>query len=316
MKTLAFLLFCPLALSAQIDNNSYHQRQHTYSAPDHEISGNAQSMTIVTEVIYNAVPDGYHITYTSSFIGNSVEDVEYRMNKKMDSLARRVAGLKLSRKDVTVDVIALDPIFDFRQSDSAAPDGYKVTQNITFNIPDIHVIGELSRVCLDFGIYDLIDAQAYVLDSKPIYDSIDRKTVELLDLKKRLCKDVGIPLESSKVSMTKVKDVYYPSERYLKSYLESATLYKHHVTQNSQLSLSRRVDIDNYYDFNLKNADFVFNAGNDVPVVQFFCRLVTVYTKVDTEEEMREKIRKEMEDKKERKLFIMDENGEIRKMEL
>lgn len=302
---------------SQIDNQSYHLRHNQRSIPEgSEISGNGLALTIVTEAVYNAIPDGYHVTYTTSFIGNSIEDVEDRMNKKIDSLSKSVRALGLTAKDVTADVIALDPLFDFRQGDSFPPIGYKVTENITFHIRSVVVMGELAKICLDFGIYDLINAQAYLLDSDPVYDSLNAKTVELLNEKKAWCEDVGISLSESRVDVTRYKEVFYPSERYLKAYLQNPTFYRHHASQNSTLSIDRRVDVDNYYDLNLKDADFVFNSGNEVPCIQFYYRLICVYTKTNTEEELRAKILKEQEEKQEKQFYILDQQGNLKKIEL
>jgi len=314
---LSLLIVLPTVASAQIDNQAYNRRlNQAQGISENEIIGNETNLTIITEVIYNAVPDGYHITYTTSFIGNSIEEVENRMNKKVDSLITRVAALSLSRRDVTVDIISLDPIFDFRQNDSMPPLGYKVTENITFNIRSIAVSGQLSKICLDFGIYDLINAQAYLNDAKLIYDTLDAKTVELLNQKKKLCHDVGVPLDHGRPNIVKTKEVYYPDERYLRSYLSNATLYKHHITQNSTMSLERKVDVDNYFDLNLKDADFVFNAGADYPVIQFYYRLVYTYNYVETEEQMRERIKKELTETKQKEFYILDDKGNLKKIDL
>lgn len=321
MKTILTLV-CSLAFMssiAQVDNQLYNQRFNAAKANyEHEIDGNNKGITILTDVIYNAIPDGYHVTYTTSFIGKSIEDVDNKMNTKMDQLVEKVKELKLARKDVRLDVVALDPVFDFQRGDSAAPIGYKVTENITFNIKSNAVMGRLSQICLEFGIYDLINAQAYLLDIQPIYDTLNAKTIQLLNDKKKLCTDAGLSLNSGEPSIVKTKEVYYPSERYLKSYLTNATLYKHHLAQNSTLNLERTVDVDNYYDLNLKDADYVYNSGADCPVIQVYFRLVYTHVKVPTEEEIRDKVTKELEEKQakqQKQIYVVDENGTLKKVE-
>jgi uncharacterized protein YggE len=318
MKKLTFSLVMLIGLSAncQMVNKQYNQeRNKTFFNNENEIVATENSISIITKVIYNAVPDGYHITYTTSFIGKSVSDVEYRMNTKIDSLIKKVGKLKISRKDIVVDIISLDPIFDFNRDDSI-PIGYKIAENITFNIKDISVIRELSKTCLEYGIYDLIDAQAYLDDSKVIYDSLSNKTVEILNMKKKLCADIGWAFTSGKTTLTKFKDVFYPSERYLNSYVSNATLYKHNISQNSTINMERKVDVDNYYNLNLKDADFVFNANTTKPVIQFYYQLTYMYTKKDSEAEMREKIQKEEEKKRDKLFYIIDKAGNLKKVEM
>ena len=318
MKNITFFLAMLIGLSAncQVVNKQYNQeRNQTFFNNENEIVATENSISITTKVIYNAVPDGYHITYTTSFIGKSAEDVENKMNKKIDSLIKEVSNLKMSPKDIVFDIISLDPIFDFNQNDPI-PIGYKITENITFNIKGISLIPELARICLGFGIYDLIDAQAYLENSKNIYDSLSAKTVQILDMKKKLCSEIGWSFTNGKTTLTKVKDVFYPSERYLKSHITNATLYKHHISQNSTIDMERQVDVDNYYNLNLKDADFVFNAGNTSPVIQFYYQLNYMYTKKDTEEEMREKIKKEEAKKQDKLFYIIDKSGNLKKIEI
>lgn len=318
MKKLTLLIFVIFTINAtsQNINKQYNQeRNKNFFSNENEIVATHNTINIVTKVIYNAIPDGYHITYTTSFIGKSVQDVEEKMNTKIDKLLEKVKSLKLSRKDIVVDVISLDPLFDFNQSDTM-PIGYKIAENITFNIKSISVIRELSKTCLDFGIYDLIDAQAYLDNSKVIYDSLSEKTVEILNMKKKLCTDIGWTFAGGKTAMTKFKDVFYPTERYLNSYIQNATLYKHHVSQNSTMNMDRKVDVDNYFNLNLKDADFVFNANTTSPVIQFYFQLNYTYTKTDTEAEMRDKIRKEEEKKQDKLFYIIDKTGNLKKVEM
>ncbi len=306
--TLSFAMLIGLTANCQMVNKQYNQeRNKNFFNNENEIVATENSISIITKVIYNAIPDGYHITYTTSFIGKSVEDVEYRMNIKIDSLIKKVHDLKMSRKDIVVDVISLD---------DSIPIGYKIVENITFNIKGISVIRELSKTCLKYGIYDLINAQAYLDNSKIIYDSLSDKTVEILNMKKKLCTQIGWAFTGGKTTLTKFKDVFYPSERYLNSYISNATLYKHHVSQNSTISMERKVDVDNYFNLNLKDADFVFNANSTSPVIQFYFQLNYVYTKSDTEAEMREKIKKEEEKKSDKIFYIIDKTGNLKKVEM
>ncbi len=310
------LMLTGLAARCQVINKHYNQDQcKNHFENENEIAASDNSVTIITKVIYNAVPDGYHITYTTSFIGKSPAAVENEMNKKIDSLIEKAVYMKLSKRDVTADIISLDPVFDFNHDD-AAPSGYKITENITFNIKDITAIRRLSKVCLEYGIYDLINAEAYLENSKIIYDSLDAKTVQLLNMKKKLCTETGWSLSGGKTTLTKFKDVYYPSERYLKSSIKNAVLYKHKISENSEISMERKVDIDNYFNFNLKDADFVFNASAASPVIQFYYQLNYTYTKKDTETEMREKIKNEEEKKQDKVFYIIDKNGALKKIEM
>ncbi|MGV3609991.1 MAG: hypothetical protein ACO1N0_03510 [Fluviicola sp.] len=322
MKTiiLSALIIPSSFIFAQLDNRTYNDlRNSSVNGYEININGDAHNMTISTEVIYNAVPDGYQLTYTTSFIANSVEKTEELLTKKSDSLVKAVSELGLTRKEVIFDIIALDPIFDFQRTDSISPIGYKVTENIVFNVTDFSKIPRLAEICIKHGIYDLINAQAYLEDSKPIYAQMNDKLVELVNQKKKLCKDLGANIDNAKVKIARHSDTYYPSERYLKSIIQNPGFYKHHLSQNSVMSLNRAVDVDNYFDYNLKQVDFVFHPDNTQPVIQFYYKLVTEYVTPDTEAELRKKIEDELKAKEKSKtksIYTVDENGNLNKVEL
>jgi uncharacterized protein YggE len=313
------LIFSGISYS-QIDNQNYNStRNMSLGGTEKNIHGNIHNMNILTEVIYNAIPDGYQITYTKSFTAKTVEETEELLSMKADSVSGAVKEIGLLPQDIVFDVIALDPIFDFQQRDSVSPSGYKVTENIVFNVKDFSKIPRLAEICLKQGIYDLINAQAYLNDAKPIYEEMNTKMVELVNQKKKLCKDLGANIDNAKVTITQFSDTYYPSERYLKSVLQSARLYQHHLSQNSSLALNRSVEIDNYFDYNLKEADFVFNPNNTQPVIQFYSQVLTEYVTPDTEEEMRKKIEEELKAKERSKtqaIYTIDESGNLKKVEL
>lgn len=322
MKTLFFfacLMFSSNSIS-QIDNQNYNtSRNLSLSGVEKNIHGDIHNMTIVTEVIYNAIPDGYQITYTKSFIAKTIEQTEELLSMKSDSIVNAVKEIGLMEEDVIFDVIALDPIFDFQQRDSIAPSGFKVTENIVFNVKDFSKIPRLAEICLHQELYDLINAQAYLEDAKPIYEEMNNKMVELVNQKKKLCKGLGANIDNAKVTITQLSDTYYPSERYLKSILQNARFYQHHLSQNSSISMNRSVEVDNYFDYNLKQADFVFNPNNTQPVIQFYSQVVTEYVTPDTEEEIRKKVEEELKAKNNSKpqvIYTIDGDGNLKKIDL
>lgn len=322
MKTI-IVLICLIVQGisfSQIDNQNYNQtRNIALGGVEKNIHGDVHNMTIITEVIYNAVPDGYQITYTKSFIAKTVEDTEKLLSMKSDSIVNAVKEIGLQAGDVVFDIIALDPVFDFQQRDSIAPSGFKVTENIVFNIKDFSKIPRLAEICLHEGLYDLINAQAYLEDAKPIYEEMNTKMVELVNQKKKLCKGLGANIDNAKVIITQLSDTYYPSERYLKSILQNARFYQHHLSQNSSLAMNRTVEIDNYFDYNLKQADFVFNPNNTQPVIQFYSQVVTEYVTPDTEEEIRKKVEEELKAKNNSKpqvIYTIDGDGNLKKIDL
>ena len=103
------LTVCSTQLFGQLDNRNYNeQRNASVNGYEMNISGDSHNMTISTEVIYNAVPDGYQIAYTTSFIANSVDRTEELLSRKSDSLVKAVAdlhGAKLCLSDAAPGLV-------------------------------------------------------------------------------------------------------------------------------------------------------------------------------------------------------------------
>ncbi len=321
MKTFFSLCLILIAIKgpAQLINKKYQDSyQQKRELTDQEMRATGNTITIEVKVLYNAIPDGYHITYTKSFIGKSVQEVEGEISKRMEELAQAIKHMGIGKKDMVVDIISLDPIFSMNTADSSStlPSGFKVTENITFNLKNMSAIRGLSEECMKFGIYDLINAEAYINNSSPIYDSLAGKAVEILKRKKELATKIGWDFSHGEVSFQKYKEVMYPNERYLRTYIANNSFYKHSPSQNSTLNLERKVDVDNYFNFNLKDADFVFHSNETSPVIQFYYALDYTYTKTDTEAEMREKMKKQLEEKQEKIFYIIDKKGNLKKIEM
>ena len=298
-----------MALEKQIDN-----MENTGIIAD----AASNSVHISTTIIYNALPDGYHITYTKSFINKSVDEVQKTMHDETEKLVADVKKSGISNENAMVDIIALEPIFDFNLSDSIAstPIGYKITENITFNVKKISQVRELAKKCLEYKLYDMVSAEAYLNNSAPIYDSLSMKAVEFINKKKKLCTDLGWIFDDGKPSFSKNTEVLYPSDRYLKSYINSQGIYKHHLAENSNITYGRTVNADKYFNLNLKDADFVFNAKETNPVIQFHYQINYGYIKRDREKEKEEKERRQEEQNKEKSFYILGKDGELKKVDM
>lgn len=318
LTCLVFMLdFAQAQVNQPFSNPHYNSNQMTgYGIVSPEINAEDYSITINTKVLYNATPDGYHVTYTKSFISQTVAGVEQLMNTKMDSLIRAVRPIGIARQDVLLDIVALDPIFGLNMRDTIVdqPMGYKITENMTFRINELTNLRQLSKICLDHDIYDLVKVQAYLNNAKPILDSLSLKSVEILELKKQLSEDIGWTFTNGKTSFKETKHVFYPNERYLKSLANNDNLYQHQLSQNSAVVYNRQLNTNNYYNYNHKHADFVFHANKNTPVIQFYYDIVYQYKKIDP---VVEELRKEEKEarKKKKDIYILDDNGSLKKVD-
>lgn len=320
MKNALFFLAClaSFQFNAQVINQSvnspvyFNQANYTSGCG---IMATEYEVGITVQTVYRARPDGYHVVFTTSFIGRDVEDVEIKMNKKIDSLIAAVQTLKIERRDVLAEVLSLDPIFafDLNSVASASPIGYKVSENITFHTRDFQTIRYLSKICLDFKIYDIVHITPYVRNADRIYDTLADKSVEILNFKKELSKKIGHGFSNGKANFTKCKNVIYPSDSYLRSQLRNSRLYMHSPDQNSDVDLMRNVQVDTYEALNLKNADYVFNPEILEPAIQFYYRIN--YNYINPPEKPEKKEGEEETHEAERVFYILDNKGELRKVE-
>lgn len=272
---------------------------------------------IIVQTVYRAKPDGYKVVFTTSFIGENVEKVELKMNKKIDSLIVSVGDLKINAHEVLTEVISLDPIFGTSILGDASldPIGYKVTENITFQVNDFKTIRYLAKTCMDFEIYDIAFIQPYVFDPDRIYDTLANKTVEILDFKKDLCKKIGHGLGGGTASFSKCKNVIYPSDAHLRSQIRNSRLYMHNINQNSAIDITRTVDVNYYQGFDLSKADYEFHPDLIEPAIEFYYQINYNYIIPPSEEELEKAKKQEEENAPQKVFYILDNNGELKKVE-
>ncbi|MFT5860263.1 MAG: hypothetical protein ACI865_002372 [Flavobacteriaceae bacterium] len=314
MKFLLPLFLGALSFSAatQTVNTQFSDLQPNTNA-NWGIMANALTVAIKVQTVYRAKPDGYHILFTTSFIGKDVEAVELKMNKKIDSLIGSVEALEILPKDVLTEVTSLDPIFEtnFSEQSPDTPMGYKITQNINFNIADFRTIRYLAKICMEFKIYDIVYVKPYIFNADVIYDTLAEKSVQILDFKKELSKNIGHAPEGGKVHFTKYKNVIYPSDSYLRSQIRNSRLYMHNINQNSEIDIRRNVQTNSYQELNLTNADYVFNPHLIEPAIEFYYQihynLVHPPEKKDKDEEEKDDI--------EKIFYILDGEGQLKKIE-
>jgi len=290
---------------SQTLNKSYNHNTKS-SAASQSINAGPNHLRINTKVIFNAVPDGYRITFTSSFIGKSVEEIEILSSDKIDQISKGVKKF-IDKKNIVSDVISIDPVFDYHGNETPnnLPSAYKITLNISFSIGSIKDVQPLSKVCISNGIYDIIDVVPFLENTQHITDSLAEKSIQVLNQKKHLANDIGFSMNGGKPSFNKEVEVYYPNERYLKSYVRSSSMYRHHFSQNFTVDNSRKLDVDNYYNLNLKDADYIFNAQITEPVIQFMYRINYSYN-VPVEEKEKPAVQKQF--------YIIDKKGKMKQI--
>ena len=98
---------------------------------------------------------------------------------------------------------------------------------------------------------------------------------------------------------------------YIKSYISNSSLFKHHISQNASINYNRKVEIDAYYNLDLRDADYVFNSHEVKPVIQFIYEINYGFNKRDREEEARNLENQKIESQKRKTIFILDKNGKM-----
>lgn len=88
MKHTALLLFTIAFLSAncQIINQNFNRTSEFGSNKKNSIQLSGNDLYIKTKVVFNALPDGYHVTYTFTTIDQHLEKIELSMIEKTKRL--------------------------------------------------------------------------------------------------------------------------------------------------------------------------------------------------------------------------------------
>tara|TARA_Y100000589_G_scaffold73927_1_gene67158 strand:- start:10 stop:972 length:963 start_codon:yes stop_codon:yes gene_type:complete len=318
MKQVVYILIIILGLkaNAQVINQSFNHSTEFENNQKQSISVSGNQLKINTRIIYNALPDGYHITYTQTEISETIEELEEITIKKKNSIVKDLKKHQMKAKDLVVDAIGLDPIFNINpdSNHNKKPSGYKSTHNFTFKITELSMVDQLTKICFNHNIYDLIDIVPFIKKSKHIEDSLSLKAIEVLNSKKNMARNIGFEIQDGKPFFENKKNIIYPSERYIKSYINNASLFKHHIAQNATINYNRKVEIDAYYNLDLRDADYVFNAQEVKPVIQFIYEINYGFIKRDREEEARIKAARKSEKEEKKTIFILDKNGKMREV--
>ena len=95
---------------------------------------------------------------------------------------------------------------------------------------------------------------------------------------------IGNPFGPGSINQTQGSGKYNPRQR-LRS-------------QNSTINYNRKVEIDAYYNLDLRDADYIFNSQEVKPVIQFVYEINYGFIKRDREEEARIKEARKMENQK------------------
>ena len=120
MKYVASILILIVGFSAkaQVINQSFNHSTEFANNQKQSISVSGNQLNINTRIIYNALPDGYHITYTQTEISETIEDLEEITIKKKNSIVKDLKKLQMKAKDLVVDAIGLGPIFNINPDSS------------------------------------------------------------------------------------------------------------------------------------------------------------------------------------------------------
>lgn len=97
----------------------------------------------------------------------------------------------------------------------------------------------------------------------------------------------------------------------MNAFAKNASLYQHHLSQNTAIRMNRELEVDNYFNLNLKDADFVFNADKTEPVIQFYHQLEYNYTLPPPSTKAADK-----KTEAEKVFYIIDKNGNMKKVEM
>ena len=95
MKTIISIVLLTLYTTtfSQTINKSYNSATEFSSNNKQSIKVTGNRLKINTKIIYNAIPNGYHITYTYTSISSSIEALEEETTIKKDAIIKSIKKL-------------------------------------------------------------------------------------------------------------------------------------------------------------------------------------------------------------------------------
>ena len=298
MKKILILLtvFAVSNVSAQVSGNEVYANANAYgnrsysNYTNNNKFGSANvittdsTMTISTQVLMNKPADHYVLSIGVSQEGKTVEACNIEINDRITSFIQGLKDLKINAKDVYVDFITQNKIYDYKiEGDLATQylDGFQIKKNVIIEIDDVALVDQISTIAAENEIYDIIKVDYIDTDIDAIYQELFEKAVQLIKARKALYTSVtNTKFNGKSRVLTDYFEAIYPKTQYqkYKAYESSEVKSRYNYGGRRFVEKEARKSETFYYDGVAPQAyDVIVNPVQTKVGIQYILELKIIY---------------------------------------
>jgi uncharacterized protein YggE len=291
LSSLIFCLFASSFVFAQEGGNRVYGRNNTDSrrkpalntgALTGAVDGRNQQF-IEASVLLNAPADAYVAVFGFVQDGRTPALSNESVNARFVEFIRSLEKLGIKRTDIYVDFIAQNRIFEYTEEGNTITErltGFESKKNIAIRYKDRNLLEKILSAAGSATIFDLIEVDYIVNDSKSLRARMFEEAVRVIKQKETSYEN-SFEIKLTPAALTNEKyDAFYPGEQY-QSYqaFESGSTYS---AYNKTVIRPRKVTTFYYEPLTTTEFDAVINPAGIEPVVQFTLYLRIQYDLPDT----------------------------------
>ena len=199
-------------------NTGYAQQQRRPLQLSSGMLGNSgDGYAIEASVLTNLKPDAFVVVFGVNDEGANAATSNEKVNAKIADLTQKIKPLGIDAKDLFVDFITQNRVYDFTVSGARATEnlaGFETKKTVAIRYQNRELFERIVRAAAESRIFDLIKVDYIVSDFDSVRAGLFEAAVKVIKSKEqKYTSALGISLSALGLAIEKY-DVSYPSEAY------------------------------------------------------------------------------------------------------
>lgn len=248
-----------------------------FQQAEQAVKASLQGNVLVLEVnaMMNMRADSYLAIFNLNQLGQTAEEADSLMNRRMEGLMGRLRKLGIKDADAFTDMLSFVPVYElestrklFSTSYQEVPAGFEIQKNIHIKFRDARVLDKIVSAAAKEGIYDLVKVDYFVDQQSACYDTLRMFATRLMQQKLKNFTKLGLKVEESHRIAGEKNGAYFPLDRY--TAYQSRTRTSLNSRRKGQLLDDVRNPSTLFYNkVPYGNFDIVLHADITEPPVQY-----------------------------------------------
>lgn len=258
-------------LMYEADNRIWFQQA------EQAVKATLQGNVLVLEVnaMMNMRADSYLAIFNLNQLGQSAEEADSLMNRRVGNLVARLVKLGVQEADVFTDMLSFVPVYElestrklFSTTYQEVPAGFEVQKNLHIKFRDARILDRIVTAAAKEGIYDLVKVDYFVQQQSACYDTLRMFATRLMQEKLKNFAALGLKVDESHRTAGEKNGAYFPLDRY--TAYQSRTRTSLNSRRKGQLVDDVRKPSTLFYNkVPYGNFDIVLHADITEPPVQY-----------------------------------------------